>query len=130
MVPSESDSDLADQLLEAFLNNQAELIAPDLIMVEVANTLWKRAVRKDVSDIEATAVYNDLLAMPLPMVDSSALAGKALALSLKHHHPVYDLVYCALAIHRDCELVTADRALVNKLGDVFPFVRHISSIRL
>ena len=126
----ESDSDLADQLLEAFLNNQAELIAPDLLLLEVANTLWKRVTRNDLSEREAKSAYSDLLAMPLPTVNSISLVDAALAFSLKHHHPVYDFVYCALAVDQNCDLVTSDQALVKKLSGVFPFVRHISSIRL
>jgi predicted nucleic acid-binding protein len=38
----EKDSGLADSLLEDFLNGDAELIAPDLILLEAANALWKR----------------------------------------------------------------------------------------
>jgi predicted nucleic acid-binding protein len=126
----ESDSVLADRLLETYLNNEIELIAPDLLMLEVANALWKRVTRQDVSEREATGAYRDLMTLPLPLVSSSSLGAKALELSLKHQHSVYDLVYCALAIEKRCKFVTADQVLVNKLQPVLPFIQHISSAGL
>jgi predicted nucleic acid-binding protein len=51
----EPDSAAADFLLEKFLNDEVELVAPDLILVEAASALWKRVVvRKELSADEAT----------------------------------------------------------------------------
>lgn len=63
----EPDSAAADSLLEKFLNNEADLIAPDLILVETASALWKRAiVRKEISADEATLIHRELLTLPFP----------------------------------------------------------------
>ena len=119
----------ADALLEQFLNNEAEFIAPDLLLLEIASALWKRAIRKDLLPEEAIAVYRDLIALPLPLVPSGQFAEAALSLALRHNHSIYDLLYCALAIERNGELVTADQTLVNKLGTDFPFITHLSTIK-
>jgi len=52
----EPDSAAADLLLEKFLNDEVELLAPDLMLVEAANALWKRAmIRKELSADEASS---------------------------------------------------------------------------
>jgi len=126
----ETDSDAADSLLEKFLNDEAELLAPDLMLVETASALWKRVmIRKELSANEATLIYRDLLTLPLSLIASATVADAALQVALQHNHSVYDALYCALAIERRCDFVTADRTLVNKLRGVFPFVVHLSAIQ-
>jgi predicted nucleic acid-binding protein len=126
---SEPDSAAADLLLEKFLNNEVELLAPDLILIEAASALWKRVtIRKELSVSEATHIHRDLLTLPISLVDSVLLGGAALQLALKHNHSPYDALYCALAIERRCDFVT-DRTLVNKLQGVFPFIVHLSAIK-
>jgi predicted nucleic acid-binding protein len=125
----ESDTPAADFLLEKFLNNEADLIAPDVLLLEVASSLWKRVVlRKELTAGEATLVYRDLLTMPLSLIASESLAEAAFQLAMKHKHPVYDALYCTLAIDRQCDFVTADQTLVNKFRGDFPFIRHLSTI--
>ena len=126
----EPDSAAADFLLEKFLNDEVELLAPDLILVETASALWKRAnVRKELSVREASLIYRDLLTLPLSLIASRTLADAALQLALTHRRLPYDAIYCALAIERRCDFVTADRTFVNKLQGVFPFMVHVSAIK-
>jgi predicted nucleic acid-binding protein len=126
----EPDSAVADFLLETFLNDEVELLAPDLILVEAASALWKRVmVRKEMSGEEATSIHRDLLTLPLSLIASGTVVDAALQIALRHKHSVYDALYCALAIERRCDFVTADRTLVNKLQGVFPFIVHVSNIR-
>jgi predicted nucleic acid-binding protein len=71
----EPDSAAADFLLEKFLNDEVELLAPDLMLVEAASALWKRAmVRKKLSANEATLICRDLLTLPLSLRASVAVA--------------------------------------------------------
>ena len=126
----ETDSDIADLLLEKFLNDEVQLLAPDLILVEMASALWKRVmIRKEMSADEATLIHRDILTLPLTLVASGTLAAAAFQFALKHKHSVYDAFYCALAIERNCDFLTADRALANKLRDVFPFIVHLSGFK-
>ena len=119
----EPDSAAAEALLEKFLNDEVELLAPDLILVETASALWKRVmVRREMSADEAMLIYRDFLTLPLPLIASGVVADAALRIALKHKHSVYDAFYCALASERNCDFVTTDRMLANKLQDVFPFI--------
>jgi predicted nucleic acid-binding protein len=126
----EPDSVAADILLEKFLNDEVELVAPNLMLVEAANALWKRVVvRKELKASEATLIYRDLLTLPISLIASETIANEALQIALNHNHSVYDAVYCALAIERRCDFVTADGVLANKLQGVFPFIVHLSAIK-
>lgn len=126
----EANSEAADFLLEKFLNNEAELLVPDLMLVETASALWKRVmIGKELSADEATLIYQDLLTLPLSFISSGTVAEAALQLALKHNHSVYDALYCALAIERGCDFVTADWKLTNKLHGIFPFIVHLSAIQ-
>ena len=126
----EPDNAAADFLLEQFLNGETGLIAPDLLLVEFASSLWKRVVlRKELTADEATLVYRDLLTMPLSLIATETLAEAALQWAIKHKHPVYDALYCTLAIDRQCDFVTADQTMLNKFRGDLPFVRHLSMIK-
>ena len=126
----ESDNAAADILLEKFLNDEASLIAPDVLLVEIASALWKRVVlRNELTSDEATLIYRDLLTMPLSLTASETIAEAALQLAMKHKHPVYDALYCALAIDHQCDFVTADQTLLHKFRGNFSFVRHLSAIQ-
>jgi predicted nucleic acid-binding protein len=127
----EEDSEGADALFDAFLLNKIQLSAPDVLLLEVANALWKQTVLlKRLHLQEALAIFHDFLTLPLNLQSTNLLASSALELAVKHHHPVYDTLYCALALDHDCEFITADRVLVTKLGSSLPFVRHLSTIRI
>jgi predicted nucleic acid-binding protein len=105
------------------------LAAPDLLIPEVGNTLWKRSVlTREISLPEAEESYQDFLALPLSTEPSSRIAEHAFQLATQEHHPVYDAFYLALALERGCELITADQTLVNKLQGKFPQVRWLGSL--
>jgi len=127
----ESGNSGADNLLKAFLGGTVDLYAPDLLLIEAASGLWRRTViRGELDPSEAKAIYQDLLTLPLNFQASERLAAAAFPLAVAHRHSAYDAVYCALSIEMDCEFITADRTLVAKLGQVLPFIRHISTINL
>lgn len=126
----ESDSAAADLLLEKFLNDEAELVAPDLLLTEIASALWKGALlRNELTADEATLIYRDVLTLPLSLVSTVVLADSAFQFAMKHKHSVYDALYCALAVERSCDLITADQTLVSKFRGDLPFIRHVSTIK-
>ena len=105
-VVNESGSDRARLL------SQTSLEAPDLLLIECANILWKKVRIRDLTREEASTRLEMLLRAPVSLVESRPLLNSALALSLDLQHPVYDCVYVALALRRDLPLITADERLV------------------
>ncbi len=84
------------------------LIAPDWILVEAANTFWKKVKRSELLIVHAERHLADLPEFFETLYPASELIGDALNLSFRLRHAVYDCLYLALALREGCRLVTAD----------------------
>jgi predicted nucleic acid-binding protein len=87
------------------------LIAPDLLIAEVANVLWNKAARGLVGNGQAHEALVWLPELFDRLFDSAALAPRALEIARACKATVYDALYVALAESAgpDSQLVTADR---------------------
>jgi len=98
------------------------LHAPDFILTEIANVIWKKARRKD---IPSPQPYIDELANirhAVVLQPSTEFVMKATALAVQIDHPVYDCVYLACAEAEAAPLVTADGRLAQRVGEAYPRV--------
>jgi predicted nucleic acid-binding protein len=101
----------ADRILAAGIDGERELVAPDLIVPEFVNVLWKRVRRGECSRGGAEEILA-LWRLDCPqLVASSELADAAFELANELDQPVYDCLYLALALELDASLATADRRL-------------------
>jgi predicted nucleic acid-binding protein len=114
----ESGHEAADRLLAARFSGEHELLAPDLIVPEFVNVLWKHVRRRECSD-EAAEEILGFWEIDCPMlVASTYLASRAFELASALDHSVYDCLYLALALGVEGRLVTADRALARAARSV------------
>jgi predicted nucleic acid-binding protein len=121
--------DKAEKPLRDFIGEKIDLIAPDLIVAEVSNLLWKRStLRGDISVAQAAQSCANFLALGVTLQPSTTLAAAALKLATQERHSVYDMLYVVLAERNGCEFVTADEKLANKLGGKFRFVRWLGGM--
>ena len=97
------------------LRRKAKLIAPDLLAAECSNILWKKVRRGELAEDEALFAARLLQNAELELLPTRPLLESATRLAIELDHPAYDCVYLALAVTRDCQLVTADRHLLRKL---------------
>ena len=109
-VVEEGGTDLA-----LALRQQARLIAPDLLVPECANILWKKVQRKELTKDEALLAARLLQSAEIELVPTRALLEAAARLAIELDHPAYDCIYLALAVENECRFVTADERLVNKI---------------
>lgn len=103
-VVEEEGSDSALTLLSA----DHALCAPDLIMCECANILWKKVSRKEINAEEAELMSELLRRAAIEAVPARSLMPSALRLACRIEHPAYDGFDLALALQREVKLVTAD----------------------
>jgi predicted nucleic acid-binding protein len=92
------------------------LLAPDLLVAECANILWRKARRGELSRDEALLAARLLQGADLQLLPTRALLEWATRVSIELDHPAYDCLYIALAEMNDCPFVTADERLLRKVG--------------
>ena len=98
------------------------LHAPDILLAEFANTIWKKARRGEIADVQPyldeLAGLSDIVALH-PMHELIARAGE---IAIGIDHPVYDCLYLACAEATGSMLVTADRRFAYRASKSFPNV--------
>jgi len=99
-------------LLAQLAAEEAELLAPRLLMEEVSNALLTGVRRERWNGAAADASRALLRRLPVRLVDEPHDLDRAWDLARRYDdHPIYDMLYVALAERRRTELVTADAAL-------------------
>lgn len=112
------------------LRSKARLIAPDLLVPECANILWKKVQRKEVSSDEAMLAARLLQGVDIELSPMRPLLDATTGLAIALDHPAYDCVYLALAIEKGCQLVTADERLLRKLARARPVSLRSQAVSL
>jgi len=85
------------------------LLAPEFMLVESANILWKHQRRGEVGPDFGIAAFAVLQKAPFVWTRDAELVGDARRLSAELDHPVYDCLYLALALRHGAPVITADR---------------------
>ena len=102
------------------LKTAGMVLAPELMLTEVANTLWKLQRAQQLQGVNPL----ELLAHAKGLVDhiepDRQLQVEALALAIHFNHSVYDCLYLALARREAATLLTADRKLQTLASQVLP----------
>jgi predicted nucleic acid-binding protein len=108
----EIDSEKASALLVT----EDRLIAPDLLVAEFGNILWKKVGRGELTVQEVEGIVNAFLsAGPIIAHPSHLLLRPAVDIAITFQRTVYDALYLALAVAEQGRLITADERLVNAL---------------
>ena len=115
----------ADRILAEALEGDRELLAPDLIVAEFANVLWKKVRREECSGEQAEAILEAFGTDAPRLVESVPLAPRALELALRLGEVVYDCLYLAAAIEGEATLVTADARLARCARGVLAHVEWL-----
>jgi len=108
----EPDRPAARRLLEP----ESRLIAPDLIVAEVASAMWRRVMAGEGDPRQAPLTAASLPRFFARLVPLAPLAARAVEIAAELRHPVYDCFYVALTESEDATLVTADRRLIGRLA--------------
>lgn len=119
LVP-EADSEQARRVYSDWKQGLVQLLAPSLLVAEVANVLWKKAKTNELHSAHAAGLFRDFKLLNLSLVPIEGLVLHALDFSFIYKHPVYDCIYVALALRERCPLLTADEELFSKISKPVP----------
>lgn len=115
----EKDSTKAVLLKEKHINGKTILIAPDLLIYEVANVLL---FSKIFGLLETKRCLQDLYELEIDLINPSIdLILSAAELAFTKQISIYDASYLALAKELDIKLITADKKLYTSANEP----RHI-----
>jgi len=114
-------TEAAEALLETA---NIELLAPDLLHVEMAALVRERVRRGEIDPGTAERVLEALRKAPVDLRSSSDLAQQAVSLSLREGIGLHDAFYLTLGMQAGCPVVTADPRLVEMLRAT-PFAQHV-----
>jgi len=128
LVLPEADSDPARRLRVDYQSQVHELLAPDVLPVEVAHGLAKAERRGVIPQGNADRLLTNILSTPPAFHPYLPLLRRALGIASLARIGVYDCLYVALAEREGCQLVTADDRLVRSLQPGFPFIMALASL--
>ena len=111
-VLRETDSDQA----RAVAASPSRLLAPDLIVLEIANALRKAVVAGSIPHKDATQSISGIRRIFNPLVSTSDMIDEAMAIAIEYRHPIYDCLYIVTSRRLDAPLVTADAKFIAKLA--------------
>ena len=98
-----------------YLDPNLDRDAPDLLLAEVSNILWKKVGRGDLTAPQAEKVAQDVEQADVNIHPMGQLFRPALCLALVTGRSAYDSTYLALAEALATRVVTADRRFYNAL---------------
>ena len=125
-ITQETQSDQARSLIAT----ASRLWAPDLILIELGNVLWKKVQRGVMTEQEALEAQRSVASLsPIRILPSTPYHFRALEIALVCGTSFYDSLYLALAEQENGLLVTADERLVRRLETTAwkPYVHWIGA---
>ena len=109
---------------ERLLKPGNELFAPDLLLSEIGNILWKRFTASECPRNKAFTILRELQSHFLEIWEVVILSDEAFDIACRTKRSFSDSLYIALAVKTDCQMVTADLKLYNALKGTL-FKKHM-----
>ena len=107
---------LHDEAL-VLLQHSDRLQAPEFIVLELTNVVWKKRLRREITKGQAQTIVSAIpnyVSILYPIVLDHE---RALELAVFLEHPAYDCLYLACAERVGGTVVTADRTLFSKVKE-------------
>lgn len=96
-------------LARCLTSDDFELHAPELMIAEFGNVLWKKCLADDINSSQSELIVESLLRQNIKYHSLRNLLAPLLIGAIDNGQSVYDWTYLALAISLGCKFVTADR---------------------
>lgn len=99
------------------LRGRFRFLAPELLIAECANILWKKVQRAELLPEEARMASRLLERSGISFVSMRGMLEQATELAIVLSHPAYDCVYLAAARQAGARFVTADQRLLRTISE-------------
>ena len=98
-----------------YLDPDLERDAPELLLAEISNILWKKVGRNELTREQAERIAGDVAQADVTIHPMGPIFGRALQIALETGRSAYESMYLALAEGLSTRVVTADQRLCNAL---------------
>lgn len=98
------------------LRSRFRFAAPELLIPECANILWKKTQRGELMRDEAILAARLLERSGIAFLSMAGLLERATSLAIELSHPAYDCAYLAAAVQTGSRFATADDRLLQVIA--------------
>jgi len=99
------------------LRSRFRFAAPELLIPECANILWKKTHRGELLPDEAVLAARLLERAGINLLSMTGLLERTTSLAIDLSHPAYDCAYLAAAVQAGARFVTADNRLLRVISE-------------
>jgi predicted nucleic acid-binding protein len=120
-APGETDVARALSLLDGVQKGAIDLVQPEHWIIEIAQVSVLKAPER------AKVLMDDVRALPFELIHSWDILDKAMGLSARLKHHLFDVLYHAIALEHNAVFVTADDryfAKAFRLGNIKLLVNY------
>lgn len=117
----------ARRLLSAYQSGALALLAPEFLLAEFGNIVWKQQRFRGMAGSDAQRIIDDFRAIRFVLTPITNILGTAYRLAVTQQCTVYDALYLALSVQQQCRFVTADGRLINTVGATLPGVTWVAN---
>jgi predicted nucleic acid-binding protein len=129
-VYPEDLADVAQQILDAGRDGEAEPLAPTLILLGFRHALTRRVRREEITSCDAQEMWKSFGGWPFVYYEIGSLVPRAVEISTETGCTVYDAIFVALAEAEGLVVLTADGKLIKALEatDFAPFLWSLGKV--
>lgn len=116
-------------VLEA-VENTVRIVAPAFAWVEIGSVLRKKIRAGLITSEKAQGCFDDFCQLPLEYIDTDQIRAKAWEIAEQYQLPtLYDAAFlaCTESVGVGCQFWTADKTLLNQLGQKLAYVRDLGA---
>ncbi|HSR12232.1 MAG TPA: type II toxin-antitoxin system VapC family toxin [Thermodesulfobacteriota bacterium] len=125
-LADEDHGQAALDLLQRYLSDNLEILAPSLLEYEVANGLLVAQRRGRLREEFITPALEGFLNLGIETVGISALYPRVLYFSMIYKCSAYDAAYLALSEAEKADFITADESLYNAVKRDLKWVKWVA----
>ena len=120
----------AEALVLEAVENAVRIVAPAFAWAEIGSVLRKKIRAGLITSEEAQGCFDDFCQLPIEYIDTDQIRAKAWEIAEQYQLPtLYDAAFlaCTESVGVRCQFWTADKTLLNQLGQKLAYVRELGT---
>lgn len=120
----------AEALVLEAVENSVKIVAPAFAWAEIGSVLRKKIRAGLLTAEEAQGCFDDFCQLPIEYIDTVVVRARAWEIAQQYQLPtLYDASFlaCAESIGANCQFWTADKTLLNQLGQRLSYVKKLGT---